>query len=103
MMKASSPDRGRKHRTEPVSTSTEPSRGRCRRTARTEYPRPVEATADSGYTSSPEADHLGRAAEITEGIAHRRRLSILARRLKPVYSDNADTAVQLASRPPLTR
>src|SRR4030042_5858811 len=36
-----------------------------------------------------EADHLGRAVEITEGIAHRRRLRILARRLKPIYSDNA--------------
>jgi len=32
---------------------------------------------------------LRRAVEITEGIAHRRRLSILARWLKPVYSDNA--------------
>jgi len=36
-----------------------------------------------------EADHLGRAVEITEGIAHRRRLRIIARRLKPIYSDNA--------------
>ena len=36
-----------------------------------------------------EADHLGRAVEIAEGIAHRRRLRILARRLKPIYSDNA--------------
>jgi len=36
-----------------------------------------------------EADYLGRAVEITEGIAHRRRLRILARRLKPIYSDNA--------------
>jgi hypothetical protein len=36
-----------------------------------------------------EADHLGRAVEIAEGIAHRRRLRSLARRLKPIYSDNA--------------
>jgi hypothetical protein len=36
-----------------------------------------------------EADHLGRAVEITEGIAHRRRLGILARSLKLIYSDNA--------------
>jgi len=36
-----------------------------------------------------EADHLGRAVEITEGIAHRRRLRNLATRLKPIYSDNA--------------
>jgi len=36
-----------------------------------------------------EADHLGRAVEITEGIARRRRLRNLARRLKPIYSDNA--------------
>jgi hypothetical protein len=42
-----------------------------------------------------EADDLGRTVEISEGIAHRRRLRILARRLKPIYSDNAlrrDTA-----------
>ena len=36
-----------------------------------------------------EADHLGRAVEITVGIAHRRRLRNLARWLKPIYSDNA--------------
>ena len=36
-----------------------------------------------------EADHLGRAVEITERIAHRRRLRNLAGRLKPIYSDNA--------------
>jgi hypothetical protein len=29
------------------------------------------------------------AVEITEGIAHRRRLRNLARRLNPIYSDNA--------------
>src|SRR5665648_834401 len=40
-------------------------------------------------SDSDEADHLGRAVEITEGIAHRRRLRILARRLKPIYSDIA--------------
>jgi len=38
-----------------------------------------------------EADHLGRAVEITKRIAHRRRLRNLARRLKPIYSDNAIT------------
>jgi hypothetical protein len=37
-----------------------------------------------------EADHLGRAVEITEGIVHRRRLRILAKRLTPIYSDNAE-------------
>jgi S1-C subfamily serine protease len=36
-----------------------------------------------------EADHLRRAVEITEGSAHRRRLRILVRSLKPIYSDNA--------------
>ena len=36
-----------------------------------------------------EADHLGRTVEITEGIAHCRRLRNLARRLNPIYSDNA--------------
>ena len=36
-----------------------------------------------------EANYLGRAVEITEGIAHGRRLRNLARRLKSIYSDNA--------------
>ena len=35
------------------------------------------------------ADHLGRAVEIMEWIAHRRRLRNLARRLKAISSDNA--------------
>ena len=39
-----------------------------------------------------EADHLGRTVEITEGIAHCRRLRNLARRLNPIYSDNALTS-----------
>src|SRR5680860_1697586 len=59
----------------------------CRCPARTEYPQPVAATADIHHHH--EADHLGRAVEITEGIAHRRRLRNLARWLKPIYSDNA--------------
>jgi len=41
-----------------------------------------------------EADHLGRAVEITEWIAHRRTLRILVRSLKPIYSDNAGRADQ---------
>jgi hypothetical protein len=36
-----------------------------------------------------EADRLGRAVEITEWIAHRQSLRNLAKRLKPIYSDNA--------------
>jgi hypothetical protein len=36
-----------------------------------------------------EADYLRRRVEITEGILHCRRLKSLARRLKPIYSDNA--------------
>jgi hypothetical protein len=36
-----------------------------------------------------EADDLGRTVEITEGIAHRRRLGMPPARLKPIYSDNA--------------
>jgi hypothetical protein len=31
--------------------------------------------------------HLGRAVEVTEWIAHCRRLRNLARTLKPIYSD----------------
>jgi hypothetical protein len=38
-----------------------------------------------------EADHLGRDVEISEGIAHRRRLGMPPARLKPIYSDNAAT------------
>ncbi|MGA9541441.1 MAG: hypothetical protein WBQ77_10390, partial [Methyloceanibacter sp.] len=40
-----------------------------------------------------EADHLRRAVEITEGIAHRRRLRMPPARLKPIYSDNALWAI----------
>ncbi len=36
-----------------------------------------------------EADHLGRAVEISEGIAHRRKLQTAAPRLKPIWSDTA--------------
>jgi hypothetical protein len=36
-----------------------------------------------------EADHLGRTVEITEGIAHRRRLRNAPPRLKTICSDNA--------------
>jgi hypothetical protein len=43
-----------------------------------------------------EADHLGRAVEITEWIAHRRRLRNLARRLKPIYSDTAPESIKKA-------
>ena len=45
-----------------------------------------------------EADDLGRAVEITEGIVHRRRLRILARSLKPIYSDNAKRMLAAAKR-----
>ena len=89
MMKASLPDRGRKHRTE--SIPQEPYR------LVADVDAPLEQNildlskrqriADIHHHH--EADHLGRAVEITEGIAHRRRLRILARRLKPIYSDNA--------------
>ena len=41
-----------------------------------------------------EADHLGRAVEITEWIAHCRRQRNLARTLKPIYSDNAGIFVR---------
>jgi hypothetical protein len=36
-----------------------------------------------------EADHLGRAVEAAEGIAHRRRLWIAPSGLKPICFDNA--------------
>ena len=36
-----------------------------------------------------EADDLGRAVEITEGIVHRRRLRELTSHLKAIYSDSA--------------
>ncbi len=35
-----------------------------------------------------------RAVEIAEGIAHRQKLRSLARRLKPIYSDNAPLTLQ---------
>ena len=44
-----------------------------------------------------DADHFRRAVETTEGIAHRRRLRNLAKRLKPIYSDNAHACLCVAS------
>ncbi len=51
------------------------------------------ATADSSgsvtdHRHRREADNLRRAIETTKWVAHCRRLRKLARRLKPVYSDN---------------
>ena len=97
MMKASLPDRGRKHRTEPVPP----------------VPNHLVADVDAPLEQNildlsqrqriadihhhHETDHLGRAVEITEGIAHRRRLRILARRLKPIYSDNAPHRIPVST------
>jgi hypothetical protein len=93
MMKASLPDRGRNHRTEPVPPVPN------RLVADVDAPL-VQNILDlsqrqriADIRHHHEADHLGRAVEITEGIAHRRRLRILARRLKPIYSDNARKTV----------
>ena len=89
MVKASFPDLVREHRTEPVPP--EPNR----------LVADVDAPLEQSILNLSqrqriaeihhhhEVDHLGRAVEITEGIAHRRRLRNLARRLKPIYSDNA--------------
>jgi len=44
-----------------------------------------------------EADHLGRAVEIAEGIAHHQRLGMSPARLKPICSDNADKTPRAAS------
>ena len=38
------------------------------------------------YIITVEEDHLGRAAEITEGNVHCRRLRMSPARLKPIYS-----------------
>ena len=92
MIEASLPDRGCKHRTEPVPPV--PNRlvadvdARSNRISSTLSQR--QRIADIHHHH--EADHLGRAVEITEGIAHRRRLRILARWLKPIYPDNARPA-----------
>ena len=88
-MRASLPDRGRKHRTEPIPP----------------VPNRLVADVDAPVEQNildlsqrqrivdihhhHEADHLGRTVEIPEGIAHRGRLRNLASRLKPIYSDNA--------------
>ena len=89
MMNASFPDRGGEHRTEPVPPVPN------RLVADVDAPLKQEILdlsqrqriADIHHHR--EADHLGRAVEITEWIAHRRSLRILARRFKPIYSDNA--------------
>ena len=89
MVKASFPDLVREHRTETVPP--EPYR------LVTDVDAPLEQNildlsqrqriADVHHHH--EADHLGRAVEITEGIAHRRRLGMSPARLKPICSDNA--------------
>ena len=43
-----------------------------------------------------EADYLGRAVEITEGILHLRRLRNASPRLKPICSDNAPVLLAVA-------
>jgi hypothetical protein len=89
MMKASFPGRGRKHRAEPVPP----------------VPNRLVADIDAPLEQNildlsqrqriadihrhREADDLGRTVEISEGIAHRRRLGMPPARLKPIYSDNA--------------
>ena len=42
-----------------------------------------------------EADHLGRAVEITEGITHQRNLRTAAPQLKSIWSDTALARVQI--------
>jgi hypothetical protein len=41
-----------------------------------------------------EANNLGRAVELTEGIAHRQRLGNPAKGLKPINSDKASEIIQ---------
>ena len=89
MMNASFPDLRGEHRTEPVPP--EPDR----------LVADIDATFEQQIFDLPqrqriadlyhhrEADYLGRAVEVTEWIAHCRRLRILATSLKPIYSDNA--------------
>jgi len=87
MMNASFPDRGGKHRTEPVPPEPH------RLVADIDAPLEQEIfdlsqrqrIADVHHHR--EADHLGRAVEIAEGIVRRRRLRNLAGRLQPIYSD----------------
>ena len=89
MMKASFSDRGRKHRTEPVPPKP------YRLVADVDAPLEQnildlsqrQRIADIHHHREP--DHLGRAVEITEGIAHRPRLGMSPARLKPIYSDDA--------------
>ena len=47
-----------------------------------------------------EANHLRRAVEITEGIAHRRRLGMSPARLKPICSDKTGRTNLLPFLPP---
>ncbi len=89
MMNAPLPDFHGEHRTEPVPP--EPYRLMAN----------IDATLNQNIFHLPkrppitnvhqyrEANYLGRTVEITEGIARRRRLRNLAKRLKPIYSDNA--------------
>jgi hypothetical protein len=53
------------------------------------YPDHGEEVAIFDFVARREADHLKRTVEITEGIAHRRRLWNAPSRLKPIRSDTA--------------
>ena len=94
VMNASFPDLAGEHRTETVPP--EPYRLMANIDATLEqnifYLPKRQRIADIHHHR--EVDHLGRAVEITEWIAHCRRLRNLTRGLKPIYSDGMDAPLR---------
>ena len=88
MMNAPFPDLRGEHRTDPVPPASN------------RLMTDIDATLEQQIFHLPkrpritnvhhyrEANYLGRTVELTEGIARRRWLRNLAKRLKPIYSDN---------------
>ncbi len=89
MMNASFPDLAGEHRTEPVPPEPYPLVANVYATLKQDifYLPKGQWIADIHHDR--EANHLGRAIEISKWIAHRPRLRNLAMRLKLIYSDNA--------------
>jgi hypothetical protein len=83
------PDLSRNHRTEPVPPVPNRLAADIDAALEQEILDLSQRKWKSDVHRHREADHLARAVETAERIAHCGRLGNLARRLKPIYSDNA--------------
>ena len=89
MMNAPLPDLRGEHRTEPVPPKPHCFVADIDTTLEQEIFYLSQGQRKTDVHHHHEADHFGRAVEITEGIVHLRRLRNAPPRLKPICSDNA--------------